>query len=70
MMCTNAPNSSAKQAVLPMSGAPTFDIEKKPEPGEFKTVMNELKVLVQTTELFSVYIAIYSSVMQSFPLVI
>ena len=37
MMCTNALNSRGKPAVLPMSGAPTFDIEKKPETGEFKT---------------------------------
>ena len=56
MMCSNALKSRGKPAVLPMSDAPTFDIEKKQKRGKFKTVMNELKVLVKSTELFSVYI--------------
>ena len=37
-MRSNALNSRGKPAVSPMSGAPTFDIEKKPQKrGEFKT---------------------------------
>ena len=32
-MCTNALNSRGKPAVSPMSGAPTFDIEKKSRNG-------------------------------------
>ena len=35
-MCSSALNSRGKPAVSPMSGGPTFDIEKKNK-GEFKT---------------------------------
>ena len=37
MMCSSALNSRGKPAVSPMSGAPTFDIEKRQKRGEFKT---------------------------------
>ena len=36
-MCSSALNSTGKPAVSPMSGGPTFDIEKKQKRGEFKT---------------------------------
>ena len=36
-MCSSALNSRGKPAVSPMSGGPTFDIEKKQKRGEFKT---------------------------------
>ena len=40
MMCSGVLNSRGKPAVLPMSGGPTFDIERKKEQkwGEFKTL--------------------------------
>ena len=34
-MCSSALNSRGKPVVSPMSGAPTFDIEKKQKRGEF-----------------------------------
>ena len=36
-MCVLLTYSGIKQTVSPISGAPTFDIEKKQKQGEFKT---------------------------------
>ena len=35
-MCSSALNSRGKPAVSPMSGGPTFDIEKKTETGRIQ----------------------------------
>ena len=37
-MCSSALNSRGKPAVSPMSGGPTFDMEKNQKRGKFKTL--------------------------------
>ena len=45
MMCSNALNSRGKPEVSLMSGAPTFDIEEKPETGRIPAYVRSVDTL-------------------------